>query len=559
MKKLTSLILIALLASSALTACSAPEAEVEGSSATASTATDTSKADNGGDEPDTSLPSWKRDTTPVEVEWFFGFDWASFNFDPENNISDAHVLAETGTSIKYSVGDADKLNALIATNNLPDIVTYNMVSAERLAMEDNGLLYPLDDLIDEHAPDFPVVEAMKDWYRNEDGHWYGYANFYYDLEDSAARGIDLPTHNVVSARDDIMNELGITAESMRTKDGFMEALEMVKEANYQYNGLDVYPLYPVNGGLGTWYLAEQFGVDREDEEGNYINIWREPEYLEALLFMNEAFNKGLIPDEAFTADRTTMDQRMASGQVFACIGLSGAGALYGSDNAAAVLPIGYIEGTSGKDPIITPSPTGGWTGTYISRNCENPDRAVQLMSFLAQEEMALTEYNGGYDGYFFNDEGYVEIKPEVKQMMDEDPTTFNATRKTPAVGYVLDFVYQMENSPPIPTEGTLDNLAYYASQDFEIAPRYDDKIFSNVLPEGGSDLAAMKSQIDTYWSTQEPQIIMAETPEEAERIYNETITALDAMGMTELDEYRNERFQENKEKMGVEFAWPRNQ
>ncbi len=29
--------------------------------------------------------------------------------------------------------------------------------------------------------------------------------------------------------------------------------------------------------------------------------------------------------------------------------------------------------------------------------------------------------------------------------------------------------------------------------------------------------------------------------------------------MKELDEYRNERFQKNKEKMGVKFAWPRNQ
>ncbi len=54
-------------------------------------------------------------------------------------------------------------------------------------------------------------------------------------------------------------------------------------------------------------------------------------------------------------------------------------------------------------------------------------------------------------------------------------------------------------------------------------------------------------------------IVMAQTPEEATRLYNDTIAQMDSMGMVELDAYQDERFQANKEKMGLEFAWPRNQ
>ena len=54
-------------------------------------------------------------------------------------------------------------------------------------------------------------------------------------------------------------------------------------------------------------------------------------------------------------------------------------------------------------------------------------------------------------------------------------------------------------------------------------------------------------------------LIIARTPEEAKQVYQNAIDQMDHMGMDKLDAYKNERFQENKKKMGVEFAWPRNQ
>ena len=68
-----------------------------------------------------------------------GYDWASFTFDPANNEFDKWCLEETGVTISYSFGNQEKLNVLINTDSLPDIVTYDVVSTERLSMENGGL------------------------------------------------------------------------------------------------------------------------------------------------------------------------------------------------------------------------------------------------------------------------------------------------------------------------------------------------------------------------------------------------------------------------------------
>ena len=43
------------------------------------------------------------------------------------------------------------------------------------------------------------------------------------------------------------------------------------------------------------------------------------------------------------------------------------------------------------------------------------------------------------------------------------------------------------------------------------------------------------------------------------RSYYVCIKDMDKLGMKELDIFRNERFRENKVRMGIEYVWPRNQ
>lgn len=501
-------------------------------------------------------PSWQSDTAPIELEWFVAYE-SPHSFDPKNNTFDQYLTEETGIKIKWSTGNIEKLNMLIATDSLPDIVTYNVISAERLSMENAGLVLPLEPLIEKYAPDMQVVPAMKDWYRNaKDDNWYAYASFFYDVEDTESRGGYLTSHNMNFARRDIMDQLGIKEEDMHTKEGFIDALRKVKESNIEYNGNIVEPL--VN--MDVIYLAEQFGLDREDKEGNLLNPMRQPEYVEALLFYNQMYKEGLITDEAFTMDQQLLDQKISSGQVFAGISHSSLlkkGDLFFADNNALMGGIGFITGDSNKEPIITPSPTGGWTGTMISKNCKNPARAIQLFSFLSQENISLINAYGGVGAYDIVD-GEAIMKEEAKAERDANPSAYTAKTKSPATDYFTDWVTVQRYTPQsIENDFELDTQHY--QETYQAGRFYDDKIFTDVRPDAGSELAALQAQIDAYWQQQFPLIVMANTPEQAKALYEEGIKQADDLGMQDLDVFKNERFKKNKEKMNVEFAWPRNQ
>lgn len=505
---------------------------------------------------DSSKASWEQDKSDIELEWFIAYDWVDVNFDAENSLFDKYIYDNTGVKIKYSIGSQEKLSALMATDTLPDIVTYDANSPERLSLEDAGQLLPLDELRENFAPDFQVSEAQMDWYANEkDGHWYGLVSYFYDMDDTYERGGYIESHNMNFARQDIMNDLGIDPESMNTKDGFIAALQTVKDADISYNGQKVIPYL----GNNVAHLAEQFGLDREDADGNLLNEMRQSEYLEALLFLNEIYNKGLTTDEVFTMDSTLRRQLVSSGGIFAGTTqafLAGKDVLFFNDADALMQGVGLIEGDSKKDAIISPSPMGGWTATMISKNTKSPERAISLLAFLSQPEVSLSYYYGGIDGYDVVD-GKAIVKADRAAERSADSAAFDAKYRSYIQEFVNDFVWVKAYEPVDGMDALNVDLLKY-TEEWVNGNIYDDKIFTSVQPESGSDMTAIAAQLTAYWEQQYPLIVMAATEEEAITIYEESIAQMDTMGMESLDEYKNERFQANKAKVGVEFAWPRN-
>lgn len=105
-----------LLCGCAGTPSSTPSSKAGTSSAVSASTPESEPASSG-----TTLasPSWKTDTSPITLEWFVGYDWASFTFDPANNEFDKWCLEETGVTISYSFGNQEKLNVLINTDAFP--------------------------------------------------------------------------------------------------------------------------------------------------------------------------------------------------------------------------------------------------------------------------------------------------------------------------------------------------------------------------------------------------------------------------------------------------------
>lgn len=497
--------------------------------------------------------SWKQDTAPITIDWFVAYDWYGKVFDPDNNVADQKLQTETGITLNIMTGDTEKLNALIVSGQLPDVVTFDAIASQRLQMENAGMVLDLEDLEKQYAPDLNVPQSQKDWYRNEDGKWYSLISYYYGNERcNDEYGGFLVTHNSNFVRVDLLEQIGMTMEDLTTKEGIYNALKAVKDQKLQYNGLEVVPLT----GLNATHMAEQLGVQLEDENGNLQDIRLQPEYLEALKFYNKLYNEGLISTDEFTQDQNQRDQKIASGQAFMAQGWMTVKqprqSLYSSDPNAKMLYCGTIEtGDSGKQHYLSSVNAGGWTTTMITKKAKNPERIITLFSYLTQEGVTLDE-EFGCGCYDIVDGTVVRHEDAVKEYESDYTAAYNKYNMNLsfAVDYTINQKFENLN---VDNEMERDRIAMERDENLKI---FDDKCFTDVDPMAGTDLAAVNASIDEYWKTIEPQIIMASSEADCEKQYNDAVAQIKAMGFDQLIEYQNQRFQVNKDKLGLEHAWP---
>ncbi|MEF9880592.1 MAG: extracellular solute-binding protein, partial [Clostridia bacterium] len=299
--------------------------------------------EQGAQVPEGSWTAAKNE--PHTITWFVAYDWFGTVFDPVNNEGCKVLLADTGITLEFSSGDMDKLNMLITTGNLPDVITMEATATQRKMLEDAGALEPLEPLIKEYAPDMNVPQSMLDWYRNDNGNTYSLASFYYgDERTSKEYGGMYVTHNKNFARSDILEQIGMTYDELNSKEGMLKALRAVKEKNIQYNGKAVIPYgsFDAASMMDLEMLSTQFGWQPENKDGTLNTLRRAPEYLEALLWLNTLYNEGLMTDEVFTWNDQQRNEAVASGSVFAGTGWTGIHrdarkALYAADNNAKML------------------------------------------------------------------------------------------------------------------------------------------------------------------------------------------------------------------------------
>ncbi|MEG0692080.1 MAG: hypothetical protein RR444_03255, partial [Oscillospiraceae bacterium] len=394
-KKLVAPILAITMMASMFAGCSAPEKPAPNTSS----APPASVTDEG---PKIASPSWKTDTSEHTIKWFLGYDWYGKKFAPETNTFDKWIKDETGCSIEIQTGDVDKLNVLISTDSLPDVTTYDANSTQRTMLENNGKLYPMNELRDKYAPDFNVPKSMIDWYTAPDGNWYSYCNFYYGDDNTVENKGYYETHNANFARQDILDQIGMKLDDMRTKEGFLKALRAVKEKNISYKGQKVIPYMALFTDKADEQMAEQFGASKETKDGKYTSIYRAPEYLEAILFYNQLYREGLMTDESFTAKKDQVEQKVAAGQLFASTRWTNVSVarntLFSTDNNAAMLYCGMVKGDTHDKVAVAGKDNAGWAATMINKKAAKPERIIQLFAFMATKEYTLNN-EWGVDGY----------------------------------------------------------------------------------------------------------------------------------------------------------------
>lgn len=555
-KKLSLALAVVMCASTLLTGCG-KKADPAPTPAPAPDPAEQTQTDSAPEENKEDLPSWAQDTSDCTVTWFFAYDWYGKKFNEKDNAFDKKLYENTGIKIDIQTGDTDKLNMLIQTGKLPDIITLDANSTQRKLLEDQGMVLPLNTLRDEYAPDLAVPQSMIDWYTNKDGNWYSIASYYYGDDNIKDNNGFFETHNQNYVRDDILKQIGMTYDDLRTKEGFLNALRAVKEQNIQYNGQTVVPYMVLFADKADIQVAQQLGASQEDENGNFQSLYTTPQYREAMLLFNQMYREGLLTDASFTVDKSQLEQEVAAGRVFASTAKTNVSnarnSLYAADNNALMLYAGQFTGDT-NDKIMVPANNNmGWTATMINKNAKNPERIIRMFAYLNTKE-AVLDNEWGADAWTLDENNSVVRDPEVQALSESNPTEYTA-KYAGDMGWTSDYTIIQGTAPQ--NGGVWTDDVYLMTHDDRIVI-YDDKSFADVAPEAGSDEAAIQARVNEYKQQALGRIITAPTAEACEEELDNALAEMEKLGLSQLIEYQNGLFQQNKQKLGLTFAYPGN-
>ena len=490
------------------------------------------------------------DQEVVELDFFLN-DTGLNGTDFEDEIAQC-ITKATGVKLnitKAKTTDSEQLNLLMASNDLPDLVCVQTGTPIRYALRDSGMVQDFAPLIDENCPEFweQMGETYWDYWRAPDGKNYFYANCTF-TEKTLTKYLGYGPWNATSlVRNDIYEALGRPA--MDTPEAMIEVLLQVKE---QYP--DMVPFYTGNmtdfnmvsgcGGLGFWQRA--FGVERyyEDESGNVVAAFKNPEYLTFLKWLNEMYQKGIITRESFTYTEDQLNAIRDGGQAFNYVNNA-----TDLGRVPAGAPDTYYEAVPPfKTMKMTQQDNMSWLSTFISSNCKDPAAAIKFLQYISSEEGdRLTQWGIEGRDWEWGEDGNPRVTQEASQKRQADYDGYVKETGYRTYQYGINFAdheleYYTFTSDPV----------YKAAWDMYKDYCFAKLNFMTINPEGGSMEEIILQQIEDYFKQTFPQVVMCDTWEECETKFNEMVSAIEGMGLSQVEAVWTENSNRTKEIFGEE-------
>jgi putative aldouronate transport system substrate-binding protein len=519
------------------------------------------------------VPSWSVDTTPRTVDWYVATSDFNLSFDP-NVAYAAKVLKEkTGITINFSFpvgGDQDeKLNTMIASDSLTDIVAVGENSLQFPMLEQGQKLQSLITLMDKSAPAFKglLPKSMVDWCTYSDGNLYGIPSHFYATE-KLGSDFSIKTNTGMMARKEIMDKLQITADDFKTQDGMIKALEKVRDSGILYNGKKLIPLYVGYDVVddADWFIREFFTVPYENPDGTLANKFHSPKYLDMMQFLSRCYNDGLMSQENFTGTYDTQAEKLTSGQIFSiigCVGDWGVGMdLFRNDNTVNWVGVGPLGPSDGSIPYVKSRSMTGWLMTCISAKAEKPERLLSLMNFLYSDEGHFLTTVGVEGKTFSLVDGKAVLNADIQAEFNTDNAKarlkwgFSGRTDSEGVMWMLyDPIWgtKLAPVPTAPADIMWNNIIDYCSKNVVPAAAFEA---GNPAP--GSEEADIQAKVDNIRNAEMAKIILSKTPAEVEAAWKAYVAKVDALGYDKVIKAMNDKFQAHKKALGLKFAWPTN-
>ncbi len=543
MKKLLAVVLALTMAATTLMANGSQEAAVASKSA--------------GTKPGTgSTPGWMLNKDkPVTFDWYINFSWFARQWG--DSAVSKYITEKTGVNIRYIVpagNEAEKLNSMIAGNTLPDLITIGWWEGQVPMMIDSGLVLPLDELAQKYDPYFfKVANPQKlGWYRQDDGHVYGYPNASYTPQDYDKLKGKLTSNQTFLVRKDMYEALG--KPDMTTPEGFLAALRSAKAKFPSVGGQPIIPIgFMEFGDTGCasleGYLQNFLAIPYE-KDGKIYDRSTDPDYVKWLKVFRQANEEGLIATDVFVDKRSQIEEKAAQGRYFAMLyqnwDMQAAQmALYNQDPNKIYIAVEGPKNSKKEPHTLGGQGIAGWTLTLISKNCKDPARAIQFLTYLISEEGQMDTYFGIPNVTYTMKDGKPELLPAVAELDTKD-------KNAQETKYGVQYTYWMLMDNPWADQWGAKYSPALAQPQLWTRPYVKSfAAYDNLQLTPGSDEALIAEEISRRWGRDLPRLIRAKSEAEFDQIWNELQKFKQDKGIAKVQAVQTQKMTVNKQKLGM--------
>jgi putative aldouronate transport system substrate-binding protein len=493
------------------------------------------------------------DSDKVTFDWYINYSW--FNTKWGDNAVSKAITERTGVDINFITpqgNEEEKLNSLIAAGTLPDLITLGWWEPQVNEMIQGDMVYALNELADQYDAYFYEVSdpQARSWYTQADGNIYGYPCSSVTPGD-VAKNNNIGSNQTFLVRKDIYEAIG--SPDMTTISGFEAA---VKKAAEMFPEVDGKPLIPIGahifddtGNVSFDLYLQNFLAIPYEKDGQLYDRDTDPEYIEWLKMFRRLGEQGYLSTDLFIDQRVQMEEKIEEGRYFCMMyqytDMSAQQkALYAKNPDSIYIAVDGPKNKNGDDHVLPTNTVSGWTITMVSKNCENPDRAIKFIDYMLSEEGQKMVYLGVEGVTYDVIDGKEVVKPEVQKLLNTDRTAYDALYGADDAYWMFqDNVMQLKwkQKSDSPTQQLEDWTYPYATY---------TGVYDIILPADTED-AYTNARIEKLWSDTLQSLLLAKSDEEFDQILEKFIADRNALGYKQLQEKRYQYVENAKEKLGL--------
>ncbi|PRA08086.1 sugar ABC transporter substrate-binding protein [Paenibacillus sp. MYb63] len=497
---------------------------------------------------DPEKPAWQLDKKEeaTDLTWYVNADW--WNTDFGKDIVTKKIKEDLNINIKFITGDDTKLNTFFAGGDMPDLLTV-FDSNSPVVQKAATWAMPLNDLAEKYDPYFNKVAAADtlNWFQLADGKTYGYPNYSNTQEDYDSGNIPAKTAFII--RKDVYEALG--SPVIGTPEEFQSVMKRIKQ---EFPALIPFGFNSIGEGTGSLgdTLQDFIGVPLETESGEFYDRNLDEDYLTWLKTLNTVYRDGNISDDSFADDGTAFEEKVKSGK-YATMLLDGTPQqggnlqIYMSANPGKeYIAIDGPQSTKDNAPTLNQSGITGWMINYISKDCKDPAKAIQIFTYLLSEE-GQTLMNYGIEGETFQTkaDGSVELLPAVKDMQLNNADQF---KKDYRMGEFMFFGHDRHKA----LSADAFPEAIKQMQEWGKGKLKPHFILENISPDQGTPEARALSAINTKWNTTLVSMVRSKDAASYDNALASYKSFLGENRWEEIVKVRSEKMKLNKDKLGIQ-------